>query len=201
MTHTLQPVDWGLWLSAEKLAKFDSSQVCSEMPCFKRQKAGEAFRLGLVCPKCVWYFYLVIVLPSRTAAIISICYADLSSDTFVYCSPDCIQLIYAVFTSIDTAQGHERRRYFFLLRLPSINSGASRNRITFILHVLCNEVHTAWPHIYCHINCSPSSELNMHAACVIRLWMGVICAPRSHMAPIKSLQIYPLTSLFLEYTH
>lgn len=30
---------WGLWLSAEKLSKFDSSQVCSEMPFFKRQKA------------------------------------------------------------------------------------------------------------------------------------------------------------------
>lgn len=33
------PLLWGLWLSAEKLSKFDSSQVCSEMPFFKRQKA------------------------------------------------------------------------------------------------------------------------------------------------------------------
>lgn len=33
------PLVWGLWLSAEKLSKFDSSQVCSEMPFFKRQKA------------------------------------------------------------------------------------------------------------------------------------------------------------------
>lgn len=53
MIHTLNPVDWGLWLSAEKLAKFDSSQVCSEMPCFKRQKAGEAFALDLCALVCV----------------------------------------------------------------------------------------------------------------------------------------------------
>lgn len=33
----------GPWLAAEKLSSFDSSQVCSEMPFFKRQKAGEAF--------------------------------------------------------------------------------------------------------------------------------------------------------------
>lgn len=33
----------GLWLAAEKLSRFDSSQVCSEMPFFKRQKAREAF--------------------------------------------------------------------------------------------------------------------------------------------------------------
>lgn len=81
MSHTLKPVDWGLWLSAEKLAKFDSSQVYSEMPCFKRQKARRSLCLGLLCALvCVRYFYLVIVLSSRTAAIISICNADLSSD-------------------------------------------------------------------------------------------------------------------------
>lgn len=40
----------GLWLSAEKLAKFVSSQVCAEMPCFKRQKAGEAFALNFCVP-------------------------------------------------------------------------------------------------------------------------------------------------------
>lgn len=32
----------GLWLAAENLSRFDSSQVWSEMPFFKRQKAGEA---------------------------------------------------------------------------------------------------------------------------------------------------------------
>lgn len=81
MTHTVKPVDGGLCCSADKLAKSDSSQVCSEMPCFKRQKAGEAFALDSCVPECVWYFYLVIVLSSQTAAIISICYADRSSDT------------------------------------------------------------------------------------------------------------------------
>lgn len=89
MTHALKPADLCLWLSAEKLAKFDSSQVCSEMPFFKRQKAGEAF--ALVCEA---FLSCDIVLPCRTAAIISICYSDLSSDTFVYCSTDCIQLIF-----------------------------------------------------------------------------------------------------------
>lgn len=53
MTHALKPVVWGLWLSAEKLAKFDSSQVCSEMPFFKRQKEGEAFALDSCVPVCV----------------------------------------------------------------------------------------------------------------------------------------------------
>lgn len=33
----------GLWLAAEKLSRFDTYQVSSEMPFFKRQKAGEAF--------------------------------------------------------------------------------------------------------------------------------------------------------------
>lgn len=67
MTHALKPVVWGLWLSAEKLAKFDSSQVCSEMPFFKRQKEGEAFALDSHVPLCVCacacvrYFYLVTV--------------------------------------------------------------------------------------------------------------------------------------------
>lgn len=65
MTHALKPVVSGLWLSAEKLAKFDSSQVCSEMPFFKRQKAGEAFasdsRVPLCVCACVRYFYLVMV--------------------------------------------------------------------------------------------------------------------------------------------
>lgn len=49
MTHTLDSVDWALWLSAEKLSKYDSSQVCSEMPFFKRQKVGEALPWTLVC--------------------------------------------------------------------------------------------------------------------------------------------------------
>lgn len=49
------------------------------------------------------FFYLVIVLSSRTAGNISICYADLSSDA-VYYSADCIQLIYAVEASVDTVQ-------------------------------------------------------------------------------------------------
>lgn len=64
MTHTVKPVDWGLCCSAEKLAKFDSSQVCSEMPCFKRQKRRRSLSLVLLCvPLCVWYFYLVIFFP------------------------------------------------------------------------------------------------------------------------------------------
>lgn len=50
MTHTVNPEEWGLWCSAEKLAKFDRSQVCSEMPCFKRQKADEAFALDSCVP-------------------------------------------------------------------------------------------------------------------------------------------------------
>lgn len=49
--------------------------------------------------------------------------------------------------------------------------------------------------IYSHINCPPCSELNMHAAFVIRLLMGLICALRSHMALIKTLQIYPPTDI------
>lgn len=91
MTHTLKPVDWGLWLSAEKLAKFDSSQVCSEMPFFKRQKAGEAFALDSCVPErvcvCARCFYLVMILSLRTAAIISICYADLSHLTLLFIAP------------------------------------------------------------------------------------------------------------------
>lgn len=84
MTHTLSPAVWGLWLSAEKLAKFDSSQVCSEMPFFKRQKAGEAFCLGLSCAlACVRYLYLVMVLSSRTQAIISICCASHLTRLFI----------------------------------------------------------------------------------------------------------------------
>lgn len=50
VTHALSPVVWGLWLSKEKLSKFDSSQVCSEMPFFKRQKPGEALALDSLVP-------------------------------------------------------------------------------------------------------------------------------------------------------
>lgn len=83
----------------ENLSRFDSSQVWSEMPFFKRQKSRRSPRLGLSCALvCVRYLRLVMVLSSRTAAIISICYADLSSNSFVYCSTDYIQLIYAVLT-------------------------------------------------------------------------------------------------------
>lgn len=76
-----KPAHFGLWCSAQKLAKFDSSQVYPEMPCFKRQKSGQCFALDSSVPwcVCVWYFYLVILLFSWTAAILSICYAGLSS--------------------------------------------------------------------------------------------------------------------------
>lgn len=53
MTHAPEPLVQGLWLSAEKLAKFDGSQVCSEMPFFKRQKAGEAVASDSCVPLCV----------------------------------------------------------------------------------------------------------------------------------------------------
>lgn len=44
-----------------KLSKFDGSQVCAEMPFFKRQKADTGLSLdSCVCPS-VWYFHLVIV--------------------------------------------------------------------------------------------------------------------------------------------
>lgn len=37
-----------------KLAKFDGSQVCTEMPCFKRQTADEGLSLDLcVCAQAV----------------------------------------------------------------------------------------------------------------------------------------------------
>lgn len=104
MTHALKPVVWGLWLSAEKLAKFDSSQVCSEMPFFKRQKEGEAFALDSCVPLCVCMCVCVSEVflscdgSSKTTAIVSICYADHSSDPFVYCFTDCIHSIYTVFS-------------------------------------------------------------------------------------------------------
>lgn len=49
--------------------------------------------------------------------------AELSSDTFVYRSADCIRLIYAVLTSIDREQGRKHCHCFFLLSvLPDVNS-------------------------------------------------------------------------------
>lgn len=42
VTHSMTPVDLDLWVSGEKLARFDSFQVYFEIPCFKRQKADRA---------------------------------------------------------------------------------------------------------------------------------------------------------------
>jgi hypothetical protein len=56
MSHTCEASRKVSLVSVRKLAKFDSSQVFTKIPCFKRQKNRGKILLGPLCP-CIWYLF------------------------------------------------------------------------------------------------------------------------------------------------
>ena len=81
MSHTCEASRKVPLVSVQQLAKFDSSQVFTKIPCFKRQKTRGKILLGPLCP-CVWYLFIFIAGIARQLSFLSL-YANLPSDTVV----------------------------------------------------------------------------------------------------------------------